>query len=157
MSAFVVSKKHIDHMASVALEGPANSCRRDWSRPRLRSSVGIGTIDCSHISPDELGQILVDENLRSIHARYPDTVTNPEGTPGPCARYWETAYKYQAPNPLKRLNAVTALKAINCYQYQACESDDWETTRAYAFCQDLKESLIRALPGYDDAPWGVDD
>ncbi|ETB37543.1 hypothetical protein O974_28215, partial [Mycobacterium avium 11-0986] len=42
-----------------------------------------------------------------------------------------------------------------CYEYQACEPNDWQTTEAYAFCRELHNMLIQVLPGYDPAPWGI--
>lgn len=52
---------------------------------------------------------------------------------------------------------VVVLKAVTCYEYQACETPEWEDSEAFAFCQSLKDTCFRRLPGYEDAPWAIDD
>jgi len=49
------------------------------------------------------------------------------------------------------------LKAIACYAYQSSDWEDWERSRASAFCETLRFKLIGILPGYDAAPWGIED
>lgn len=55
----------------------------------------------------------------------------------------------------QQVSVVGALKALACYEYQSCESDDWESTEAFAFCEALRHTLIWALPNIDDAAWEV--
>jgi hypothetical protein len=153
MSAFMVGKPHIDAICEVALWGPSANGplypgHATWFKPRF----GFGSERRLEFADlDELGAHLIEENLKSIHARYPDTVDNPESTPGPIARYWEHAYTFEycavRPNP------VQALKLIDCYEYQSCEHEEWETSEVRAFCQRLRRSVIQTLPGYHDAPW----
>jgi hypothetical protein len=50
------------------------------------------------------------------------------------------------------------LKAIDCYEYQSCETPDWEDTEAARFCQALRAHLIHQLPGYDEADtWAIEE
>lgn len=147
MSAFVVSKKHITMMVETALDGTKECGGPNWKLFSLRLPLGI-------LDANMLGQALIEENLKSIHARYPDTVEDPENTPGPIAQYCHESYKH--PHVTTRLTAVEALKAIICYEYQSCEHDEWNESAVKEFCDRLKHKLIGVLPGYEAAPWGID-
>jgi len=139
MSAYMVSRKHIDLLVAVAVAGPTGC--RDWYPP-------------SHKSKDDIGEMLVKENLSSIHHRYPDTITNPDDTPGPCEQYWLHRYTFRR---AIRLTTIEALKAIDSYEYQACEHPEWETSEARKFCDALRRALVHVLPGWEQAPWGFDE
>ncbi len=100
---------------------------------------------------NELGDMLVKENLSSIHSRYPDTLTDPAGTPGPIKQYWLQPYEFRTPK--RKMSVVEALKALDCYEYQSCEHEEWEKSEARQFCDTLRHSLIGCLDGYNQAPW----
>lgn len=90
---------------------------------------------------DQLGQMLVDANAASLTARYGDE---------------DPSYTYTHQRPQQTTwDAVELLKAINSYEYQACENPDWSSTAAARFCDALQQRLIRSLPGYDQAPWSL--
>ena len=149
MSAWMVSKGHIDALIRISLEGPKDGNRRQWSRPYFQHQ------ELTYTQADLLGETLTKENLASINYRYPDTVHNPDNTPGPVEHYWLEPYEYRS-SQAKHITAVEALKAIACYEYQACEHPQWEQSEARAFCQLLREHIICALPGFDAAPWGIE-
>ena len=154
MSAYIVSRQHIDALMVIIAEGPAQSeCTpEDWE-----SNVRYANIlpQNSENRLNDLGDMFIRENLSSIHYRYPNTLQNPENTPGPEDLYWTKKYVYQ--RPARVPNVVEALKVIDCYAYQSCEHPEWETSEAYKICAKLREMLITALPGYNAAPWGWDE
>lgn len=105
----------------------------------------MGKRELLEVSPDEAGRILWEENHRSVNYRYR------EGTPTP-------GYRYAAP-PVE-WNKHQLTKIAGCYEYQTCESDDWEQTVAYGMMVELGEALDRegALRESDEAataPWGI--
>lgn len=135
MSAFMVHEEHINVMV--------------WACTRFSDGGPV----YHHFRPDgtmmkvargenqtELGQMLVDANAASIQARYGDGEA--------------TTYRYANPKETK-WEAIDVLKAITCFEYQACEVEKWEATEAYSFCQNLKAQLLHSLPRYDDAPWSI--
>lgn len=169
MSAFIVSKAHIDALVDVALNGPKDSESR-WEGPRWEAfdprettwqdqewrQVTPGGFDhhsINGVTPDGLGELLTVENVRSITARYPDTLDGGP-MPGPCDPYWEQYFEHA--RPVRRMTAVEALKALHCYEYQACEHDEWIDSEAKRFCDGLRGSLIGSLAGYNAAPWEWD-
>lgn len=154
MSAFMVSKKHIDLLVRTAYAGPTTNGKQGgygqqpWYRPYFKGESQWQVEQC-----DAIGEMLIKENLSSIHARYPDTITDPESTPGPVDQYWLEPYTLADPFFAKRLTAIEALKALDCYEYQSCEHPEWEQSEAHEFCERFRHALIGCLDGYEDAPW----
>lgn len=99
------------------------------------------------ITLDEAGQRLWDENYRSVNYRYQENAQTPR-------------YTYEQP-PVK-WSPDQLTKILGCYEYQSCESHNFEDTEAGLWCLDLREALVRE--GADEnsdearsAPWGVCD
>lgn len=139
MSAWIVSKEHIDVLVRALGE---------------RELVG-------GLSPDEIGRDLWLENVRSIHARYPDTAEKDDDYPGPVGfrRAWAEDYRYTPPTVELTLDGL--LKQVRCFDYQTCEHSGWGASPAYTWTTALEEALERAgasahSEAYDKAPWGVD-
>lgn len=60
-------------------------------------------------------------------------------------------------NPLGAdARAVQVLKACDCYDYQACEVDDYDRSLAAKIVDSIRRMAIDALPGYEDAEWALD-
>jgi hypothetical protein len=47
------------------------------------------------------------------------------------------------------------LKQCKCYDYQTCETADWEETAAFSIVRSIKEEAISHLPGYEATPLGI--
>ena len=124
MSAWIVSDAHIDALITYAHSGGYDRV----NRPETET---------------ELGQILVNENYRSVNARYRNEYGEPH-------RY---TFKPYIDKPLK---PVVVIKLCNCFDYQACETDDYPKTPAAHIVESIRDRAISNLPGYDDAPWGLD-
>ena len=130
MSAFLVSDKHITEI--------------------LRFASGKGniyyngeTLDLT--TPDgiqKVGQILVNENYRSLNARYGSVNLS-------------HVFQYEPFSMRPIMAAVEVIKLCHCYDYQACETDDYYETPTHSIVDAIKECAIRALPGYDDAEWSI--
>ena len=102
--------------------------------------------NCQQYSSDKINfkaaaQFLYDENCESLGARYGDDY-NPINIP--------ISYKPTIDN------IFVLAKQVDCYSYQSCEHDGWETSRAYKMCEAIKYNLLHNHPDYDSAPWGVD-
>jgi hypothetical protein len=192
MSAYVVSKAHIDFLVQAALAGPSDGVgwNRDpesgfsWyhedqlHRLDLLAEVGderAAAIPVFHpielVPPSVLGQRLLDECVASVHSRYPDTSPDEGDLPGPRDAYYMGPYVWKPymqsetrlisrgmprviPAPAR---TVVIAKQIANYEYQSCEHDCWESSEAHAFCRALAENLLRSLPGWEEAPWGIDE
>jgi hypothetical protein len=135
-----------------------------------------GTNSTPH-TKDEIGQLLMDENVRSVWHRYDrDTFEEP---PGPVDKTGIRDYRHIALD--FPLDPIVLLKQLDCYAYQSFECPDWEESEAYDFCQVLRPLAEARLPpslrrleqscwsssrqlvkafyntdAYDEAPWGID-
>lgn len=90
----------------------------------------------------EAAEILYEENCNSLRARYSDDEFDKLNPP--------LSYRPTIDN------IFVMAKQVNCYEYQACEHDEWESSKAFKMCQAIKEYLLRNHPDYDMAPWGID-
>ena len=146
MSAFMLDKLHID--ALVAGDIDSRSARFDMDN-------GGRALALDQLAADNVGQMLVDANLCSVQARYPDSETNHAFVPGPDDAYYMEPYRFQAPPA--QLTALELLSAFACYEYQACESEGWLASKAKSFCAEMRRRLIRRIPGYGNGPWAITD
>ena len=148
MSAFIVSKEHIDAMVHAGLKYGRRYTLRwrvgadpEWAGDYEAYSVAVQTQtrELTRETADRVGAMLWNENMRSVDHRY-EQANDRE------------VYRF---TEYDKMQPVMALKLIDCYEYQSCEHDEWESSEAHAFCQALRKTLIHSLPGYDDAPWGL--
>lgn len=155
MSAFVVSKQHIDALVRAGIrprdhlfwyhprpsrEAPA----AEWGK--ARHALGADTAD-------EIGAMLWAENVKSVRHRYPNNDGN--SMPGPISFTPGEADAYHLPSNARTFEPVAILKAISGYEYQTCEHPGWEDSQAHAFCEVLRDTMIRCLPGYEEATWEI--
>jgi len=130
MSAFLVSKTHIDALV--------------WARNIVNRRHGHVFLD---MSDSDFGRMLWRENMASLAARYRDPI-NKESL---------AAYAYMPSQTVRSLPTIALVKSIDCYEYQACEREAWQESQARAACEAIYASLVHMLPGYDAAPWGIED
>jgi hypothetical protein len=133
MSAFVVNKSHIDVLVWYAMRpngfhGPTSY----WWNGETHMIT----------DRDQVGNLLLAENVRSVNARYDDHEPVP-------------TYSYRMPT--RAYSEVEVIKACDCLKYQSCETDDYRETEAYAALNAIREKAIHALAGYDDADWEIED
>jgi hypothetical protein len=125
MSAWIVSNKHL----SAILGAYALSFQR-------YQFDGL-----SEERAAELGQLLLDENYRSVNHRYDE---HNRGRFRLARRAFRTP-----PEP------VAALKLCMSLDYQSCECDDWNRSEAFYQLRGIVDGLITMLPGYDAAEWTI--
>lgn len=140
MSAFVVGTDHIDYLVHAA---------QTYGRQTFRFNGQI----VNSSTADEVGAMLLAENIMSVRHRYPDCEY--DQLPGTVPTQHAIGYRYRFPRV--RLNAVQVLKALNCYEYQSCEHPGWNDSAAKRFCEVLTSYAIGELPGYDEAKWEVEN
>ena len=157
MSAYIVSKAHIDALVAVAANGPANRSPKypgdGWTPPMWRLTDNSQDALNARHNPDLIGSMLWQENVMSVVHRYPNSLND---LPGPVDFDAEMVLTYTSERPARMLTATEALKAIDGYEYQSCEHPEWKDSQARAFCDALRRRLISTLPGYDEAAWEID-
>lgn len=133
-----------DHLKFLAISLVRKTSRMDYSwliaRFNLKHSENPEEIASS------IAQVLYDENIRSLNSRYR----------GEYDKYSDhkikinlSEYEYWP----HESNGVLA-KSTGCYNYQACENDDYMESRARRVVNSLYEAIAQDQEGYEDAEWG---
>jgi hypothetical protein len=86
-------------------------------------------------------------NVQSYLARYKDH--RPEVGTAPAVT-WEDFDRVRS---LASTKPGTLAKLLDCYDYQSCEVDGYDTSQALEITNAIRRALLRALPGYEDGPW----
>lgn len=159
MSAFIVGENHIEALVALGIFGPSGESEynpnldltwyesqdghwSEWVAHSLRGNIN---------EAKRIGQVLIDECVRSVSHRYQDN----DDLPGPVDPYYLRQYEFRIPR--RRPNVVEGLSILRCYEYQSCEHDGWHTSEAKRYCEALRDMLISSLPGMQAAPWEWDD
>lgn len=177
MSAWVVSKTHIDLLVRAAIHAARPGDRFGWWQVdetgayagcRQLDEMASGEED-DVMSPSQLGQLLVSENVASVSYRYSepgrdyyygaeaaagmeDLEADAGELPGPCDPYYIGPYVYA--NPGYTLSPGEVFQAIGCLDYQSCEHPGWRTSEAFACLAALRDVYCTRVEGYQGAPWG---
>lgn len=106
--------------------------RGELSYPGEGESISYGSADRKHIKEE-----LRLENIASLWSRYPDHSHDSD------KREYRNIFSDQA-------TYAQALGALACYEYQACESDQWRESYAYALCQAIRRGLCALI---SDGEW----
>ena len=88
-----------------------------------------------------LGQMLVDENYKSINCRYE------EKTEARTFKFKKT----------KLYSPIQIWVFIDCYEYQTCEHEGWKTSDAKKFLDKIREEIIAFSEEADKAMWVLDE
>lgn len=153
MSAFVVSPATMNRVVYGLAEVPA---------------FAPSAFGCADGQLTRLGRVLYSLNLEAVQQRYPDTLDQPEDTPGPCeppAERLPHTYAYEPPfgvyqKPIDRRGRLVAcFKAMRCLRYQCSEGDVIhrpEYTLLSQYMALLAEVIVGELDEYEDAAWDAD-
>lgn len=135
MSAWIVSKAHIDAMVTYL-----RSVRPEEIPPYIIKLLPAATSERS--SWDQLGQLLWKENHASINYRYGQRERTPV--------YWFDQ---------RTESLINVFKLCCCYDYQSCEHDAWANSKARRICDWITlhaaSNIAHSTPEYDNAPWGL--
>jgi len=139
MSAIALSHEHIHVLlwAADKFRGIYTNLTWYYDNPSR-----IGQLRCDNV--DEIGQMLIDTNIAAANHR-----RSPAQAPEP-----PSEYRYRRPQHTT-WSIIEILSALECFVYQCADLADWETSEANAFCRALQDTLIRALPRYNDGPWAI--
>ena len=160
MSAFICGPDHFIALAVFATHrNPGSGFRVD---PRYVSGMdhpeaaqrGIENLTRTELAT-LYANVLYAANIRSVLARYPNDTL--ESAPGLIEKpeQIEVTHKHVM-HPNWILKSVQILKMCDCLEYQSNEADDWKESTACNLLNAIRRAAVRALPGYDDAPWDYD-
>jgi len=149
MSAFLCDAYHIGRMAAYVAQD--------------RDSQGYNGHHLEESDTDEHGPLIAQHlaiaNLASVRRRYPDCE---DQLPGEVMNEDDTHYLLRCRQASRHrshhMPAVDMLKACDCWEYQSCEIEGWEGSKGAFWCNAIRKTAIRKLPGYSDADgWTLTD
>jgi len=135
MSAFTVTNTHINALVRYASRHKItvfydNKLGFQYGSKRLNVSA----------HEQEVAQLLLDENIKSVNYRYSET---------------ETGFiEYDRGAPI--LTAIQAIKAAQCLRYQSCEHPEYDGSIAERLIEAIISDAIPRLEGYNEAHWAID-
>ena len=148
MSAFVITPHHAGVLVAAAI---ADGRERDAMYHRFPDQLD-GFRRCRPEDADYLGGMLMATCRASVAYRYdesPDAdLPGPQLTP-------DDEYDHSLFRPTRTRSVAEIAKAVDGYEYQSCERPDLEHSEAAHFCGSLRKSLLKGLPGYEDADWVI--
>ena len=136
MSAYLCAPDHIAYLATYYV----NVVCRDWRDDTMRD-------------PADLAELLARENVASIDARYRGE--SDQFYAGGVDVYVSDCRAAAMLRAWTDYRGAELAKAVHCYEYQSCEHEAWEQSKAHIIMRKIIDSIVRRLPGYDGAPWGA--
>lgn len=89
-----------------------------------------------------IGQSLLNQNYKSVNCRYRENTETPK-------------YNYED----VKINEGILIGCIDCYEYQACETDDYFNSDIHYSLLRLKNKIIERMikEKGQEIPWGYED
>ena len=138
MSAFLIGKQTIGLLAHYAVE---------------HEVVQYGECYGMNLDKKKVIEALVRANVISLATRYPDDADPVESFMGMSKAEFIQACQIEASRAWN-VPVIEILKSCNCFEYQACEYDDWPKSTANKILNAIRKDCINKLPGYEEAQWG---
>lgn len=139
MSAYFVHKTTIDFLVSAAIEYCTYASLTCCDEPTCVTEQNA----------DEFGRMLWAMNYESLRARYSFAPGSKE------AREYLAAVKDYKLTRYENIKPAAVIGCGHCYEYQACETEDFYSSPAHVFVLMLVHRAAYQLA--KDAPWGIDD
>ena len=161
MSAFVCGPDHFKVLAIFAASRTGGYGSAHWrDDPRYVQGVdpegtyaarGIHNLTSTELA-NLYANVLYAENIRSVGHRYAEDTL--ESMPGLINKpnHIEISHN-DTIRAIYRLKPVELLKMCDCLEYQSCETDGYRQTVAFELLDRIRGAAIKALAGYEDAPW----
>lgn len=143
MSCFIVPKAHIDVMCwalaafNYGSQYPRTAMTLFHADGVMERAEFLNGSRPDRAGMDRLGQILMEENYRSVNARY--------GESEPCPEYRWT------PPESDEWSCEEVLSATRGYEYQSCEAPDWDKSLAKQVCDQIKEACVNKIVRHAEA------
>ncbi len=139
MSAYIVDNKTISALAKAFdLYGVKYKAENYNSTNPFGAAWIVDVESMRH----DIGQSLLDQNYKSVNARYGEDTETPD-------------FEYED----VEINEGIVHGCIRCYNYQACETDDYFESAIYNSLKNLDYAMYERLikrAGYN-IPWGYEE
>lgn len=142
MSCFICDDAHITALAAYAVRHGIADTTRLAALARIHGE--------SLTDVEALAAEMFNENVASFRARYQG---RHESDIGSFTFDRETSIKVR----VGAFSPIAIIKSAQCFEYQACEHDDWKHSYTKSVINGIISHAITELPGYSAASWGAPD
>jgi hypothetical protein len=160
MSAYICDRGTIAYLVEAGKSWDTAKTPMLWANRRRSFSASFGSQAAygpitNQRAPAEVGQMLWDENIRSVQALFPDL--NLRGLPGPCGETFK--YSEHRVPPGSEVTIFQVISTCENFTYQSCEGEGmWKESEAYSYIEALQRLAIeklRLLAKEDSPAWGA--
>lgn len=134
MSAFLVNSKHISEIVKYAMNNNFNNTYNCFTKEK---------IDCD---PKNMVKLLAQANIDSLVARYNYNPSDFASHVDECLDSFSTLGRAD-------LGSDDIYNMLTCWNYQACEVDNWYETDAYWLGVNLKALAAREMAKKANVQW----
>lgn len=136
MSAFIVDNDEINYIISYFIDPTHAIDGGAW----LKIGDHYEYLNASNSA--EVAKILMDENIRSVNSRYR------ENTP--------STYEFEYIPAARKRPVGNIIGALDCLEYQSCETDDYHQSNAWEIMQGLRKHLLKMVAEKEGTyTWGI--
>lgn len=139
MSAFIVNNKTITAIVTAMQHKHFST---DLRNPET------GEVYNARTNPQKYGQLLLNENYRSVNYRYDESNKPP---------VFHMEYKTREGGYREEFTLGEMYGSIQCYMYQTCETPDWIGSDIYFAMLHLKDDIAERMAEKlgDELKWGL--
>lgn len=135
MSAYIVDNKTIHAIVKGFRVYGAAFAAEDYEN-------AVSVITSVKAMSNAIGQSLLNQNYKSVNCRYRENTETPK-------------YNYED----VKINEGILIGCIDCYEYQACDTDDYFNSDIHYSLLRLKDKIIFSMikEKGQEIPWGYED
>lgn len=136
MSAYILNDDEINTIVSYFID-PNHGLD---SAPYLKIGNSYEYLNAENSA--KVASILMAENIRSVNSRYNESTAN--------------SYEFEYLPQARKLPVGNIIGALDCLEYQSCETDDWHTTNAWEIICGLRKHLLKVIAEQEGTyTWGI--
>lgn len=137
MSAYIMNDDEINYIVSYFIDPSHSIDGGAWLH------IGDEYNYLTSKNSAEVAKILQAENVRSVNNRYGDDTPN--------------TYEFEYIPAARKRPVGNIIGALDCLEYQSCETDDYHQSNAYEIMQGLRKHLLKTIAEKDGTyTWGIE-
>ena len=137
MSAYIMNEDEINTIVSYFIDPNHATGEGAW----LKIGDNYDYLNANNSA--QVAKILMDENIRSVNSRYREET--------------QSDYEFEYIPSARKRPVGNIIGALECYEYQSCETDDWHESNAWEIVCGLRKALLKMIAEKEGTyTWGIE-
>lgn len=137
MSAYIMNDDEFNYIVSYFIDPNHATGEGAW----LKIGDRYDNLNASNSA--EVAKILQAENVRSVNSRYRDDI--------------KSEYEFEYIPSARKRPVGNIIGALDCLEYQSCESEDYHQSNAWEIVQGLRKHLLKQIAEKEGTyTWGIE-